>query len=75
MRRTEGHYMSGVELHSRRRETGPSATSKIDLRIRAEDFTDGYSLETGLAFQHPTSNTEPLLRLNIEAREEHSSSR
>ena len=34
-----------------------------------EDFTDGYSLEsTDWRFNIRPSNTEPLLRLNIEAR-------
>ena len=34
-----------------------------------EDFTDGYSLETAQwRFNIRGSNTEPLLRLNIEAR-------
>ena len=34
-----------------------------------EDFTDGYSLETPeWRFNIRASNTEPLLRLNIEAR-------
>ena len=36
-----------------------------------EDFTDGYSLETSeWRFNIRGSNTEPLLRLNIEARKE-----
>ena len=36
-----------------------------------EDFTDGYSLETtNWRFNIRPSNTEPLLRLNIEARKE-----
>ena len=36
-----------------------------------EDFTDGYSLETAdWRFNVRPSNTEPILRLNIEAREE-----
>ncbi len=35
----------------------------------AEDFTDGYSLNTAdWRFNIRPSNTEPLLRLNIEAR-------
>ena len=35
-----------------------------------EDFTDGYSLETDeWRFNIRPSNTEPLLRLNIEARQ------
>jgi len=38
----------------------------------AEDFTDGYSLETAAwRFNIRPSNTELLLRLNIETREEH----
>ena len=36
-----------------------------------EDFTDGYSLETPeWRFNIRSSNTEPLLRLNIEARKQ-----
>ena len=36
-----------------------------------EDFTDGYSLETtDWRFNIRPSNTEPLLRLNIEARKD-----
>jgi phosphomannomutase len=37
----------------------------------SEDFTDGYSLESDVwRFNIRGSNTEPLLRLNIEAREQ-----
>ncbi len=68
----EGHYMSG-ELNY----TVANANRSIsDVKDRfanqgAEDFTDGYSLETRMwRFNIRPSNTEPLLRLNIEAREE-----
>jgi phosphomannomutase len=67
-----GHFMSG-ELNYK--------VKNIDHVIAAvrekyqghgtEDFTDGYSLETReWRFNIRPSNTEPLLRLNIEARKE-----
>jgi len=66
----EGHYMSG-ELNYKVED----AQKTIDaVRARfskegAEDFTDGYSLTTDdWRFNIRPSNTEPLLRLNIEAR-------
>ena len=65
-----GHYMTG-ELNYRVKDI-KSVISKVQERYRSEgqeDFTDGYSLETPeWRFNIRGSNTEPLLRLNIEAR-------
>jgi phosphomannomutase/phosphoglucomutase len=65
-----GHYMSG-ELNYRVKDI-KAVISKVQERFRGEgqdDFTDGYSLETPeWRFNNRGSNTEPLLRLNIEAR-------
>ncbi|HEX5874733.1 MAG TPA: phosphomannomutase/phosphoglucomutase [Pyrinomonadaceae bacterium] len=67
---TAGHYMSG-ELNYRVEDI-KSAISRVREKFRGqgeEDFTDGYSLETPeWRFNIRSSNTEPLLRLNIEAR-------
>ncbi|HXM34725.1 MAG TPA: phosphomannomutase/phosphoglucomutase [Pyrinomonadaceae bacterium] len=72
----EGHYMSG-ELNYTVKDV-QQVISAVKDRYKnrddedvTEDFTDGYSLETALwRFNIRPSNTEPLLRLNIEAREE-----
>ena len=65
-----GHYMSG-ELNFRVKDI-KSVISSVQEKYRSEgqeDFTDGYSLETPQwRFNIRGSNTEPLLRLNIEAR-------
>jgi phosphomannomutase len=65
-----GHYMSG-ELNYRVKDI-KSVITKVQEKYRTqgqEDFTDGYSLETPeWRFNIRSSNTEPLLRLNIEAR-------
>ena len=65
-----GHYMSG-ELNYRVKDI-KAIISQVQERYREEgkeDFTDGYSLETPeWRFNIRGSNTEPLLRLNIEAR-------
>lgn len=69
---TAGHYMSG-ELNYRVRDI-----RKVIETVREtlgaegqEDFTDGYSLEGhDWRFNIRPSNTEPLLRLNIEARKQ-----
>ena len=65
-----GHYMSG-ELNYRVKDI-KAIISQVQERYRTEgkeDFTDGYSLETPeWRFNIRGSNTEPLLRLNIEAR-------
>ena len=65
-----GHYMSG-ELNYKVKDI-KSVISKVQDRFSSEgqeDFTDGYSLETPeWRFNIRGSNTEPLLRLNIEAR-------
>jgi phosphomannomutase len=67
---TAGHYMSG-ELNYRVSDI-KAVISKVQEKYRTrgqEDFTDGYSLETPeWRFNIRGSNTEPLLRLNIEAR-------
>jgi phosphomannomutase len=65
-----GHYMSG-ELNYRVKDI-KAVISKVQEKYRGQgqdDFTDGYSLETPeWRFNIRGSNTEPLLRLNIEAR-------
>ena len=66
----EGHYMSG-ELNYRVEDAQKTITAVKDRFSKEgrEDFTDGYSLETNnWRFNIRPSNTEPLLRLNIEAR-------
>jgi len=67
-----GHYMSG-ELNYTVNDV-QQVISAVKDRYKndgAEDFTDGYSLETPTwRFNIRPSNTEPLLRLNIEAREQ-----
>ena len=67
-----GHFMSG-ELNYKVKDI-----EKVIAAVRQkyhgqgdEDFTDGYSLETRQwRFNIRPSNTEPLLRLNIEARKD-----
>lgn len=67
-----GHYMSG-EMNYKVKDI-----EKVIAAVRekyhgqgTEDFTDGYSLETPeWRFNIRPSNTEPLLRLNIEARKD-----
>jgi phosphomannomutase len=69
---TAGHYMSG-ELNYRVKDI-KKVISEVQEKYRTqgqEDFTDGYSLETAeWRFNIRASNTEPLLRLNIEARKD-----
>jgi phosphomannomutase len=64
-----GHYMSG-ELNFRVKDI-KKIISEVQEKFHTEgqeDFTDGYSLETSeWRFNIRGSNTEPLLRLNIEA--------
>jgi phosphomannomutase len=66
---TEGHYMSG-ELNYRVEDI-KKVISEVKARFSSrgtEDFTDGYSLEAeDWRFNIRPSNTEPLLRLNLEA--------
>jgi phosphomannomutase len=66
----EGHYMSG-ELNYRVEDI-QKVISAVKARFSSrgtEDFTDGYSLEAAdWRFNIRPSNTEPLLRLNLEAR-------
>ena len=67
---TAGHYMSG-ELNYRVKDIRKVITEvKEKFHTQGqEDFTDGYSLETAeWRFNIRGSNTEPLLRLNLEAR-------
>lgn len=67
---TEGHYMSG-ELNYRVEDAQKTIAAVKDQFSKEgeEDFTDGYSLTTpDWRFNIRPSNTEPLLRLNIEAR-------
>jgi len=65
-----GHYMSG-ELNYHVKDV-KATIEKVKEKFHGEgteDFTDGYSLETTeWRFNIRGSNTEPLLRLNIEAR-------
>jgi len=65
----EGHYMSG-ELNYRVDDIQKviAAVKNRFSKGGAEDFTDGYSLTTDdWRFNLRSSNTEPLLRLNLEA--------
>lgn len=67
---TAGHYMSG-ELNYRVKDIKAVIAKVQELFSNEgqEDFTDGYSLETpDWRFNIRGSNTEPLLRLNLEAR-------
>ena len=65
----EGHYMSG-ELNYRVEDI-KKVIDEVKKRFAGrgkEDFTDGYSLEAeDWRFNIRSSNTEPLLRLNLEA--------
>ncbi len=66
----EGHFMSG-ELNYRVDDikTVIAAVQEKFSKQGSEDFTDGYSLNhTDWRFNIRASNTEPLLRLNVEAR-------
>ena len=67
---TAGHYMSGeLNYHVKDIKAVISAVQQKYHGQGTEDFTDGYSLETAeWRFNIRGSNTEPLLRLNIEAR-------
>jgi phosphomannomutase len=64
-----GHYMSG-ELNYKVKDI-EKVIAGVKAKFHAEgteDYTDGYSLETPeWRFNIRASNTEPLLRLNIEA--------
>jgi phosphomannomutase len=65
----EGHFMTGelnYRVHDIRKVI--AAVKQQFAKDGQEDFTDGYSLETSeWRFNIRPSNTEPLLRLNIEA--------
>jgi len=65
----EGHFMSG-ELNYRVKDI-KEVIAQVKARFGSqgkEDFTDGYSLDTAdWRFNIRPSNTEPLLRLNLEA--------
>ncbi len=65
------HFLSG-ELNYRVRDTG-GVIDRVRSRFHGEgteDFTDGYSVESAdWRFNVRPSNTEPLLRLNVESRE------
>ncbi len=68
----EGHYMSG-ELNYRVDDIQKVIAAVKDRFSKEgrEDFTDGYSLNMDdWRFNIRPSNTEPLLRLNVEARKE-----
>jgi phosphomannomutase len=65
----EGHHMSG-ELNYRVKDTAAAIKAvREKFKMRGEeDFIDGYSLNGGRwRFNIRPSNTEPLLRLNVEA--------
>ena len=65
----EGHFMSG-ELNYRVKDIQEviAAVKQRFAKEGQEDFTDGYSLESSdWRFNIRPSNTEPLLRLNLEA--------
>ncbi len=67
----EGHFMSG-ELNYRVKDIQKviADVKQKFAKEGKEDFTDGYSLESAdWRFNIRPSNTEPLLRLNIEARQ------
>ena len=67
----DGHYMTG-ELNYRVRDIQEviGAVKERFSKDGKEDFTDGYSLDTiDWRFNIRPSNTEPLLRLNVEARQ------
>ena len=66
---TEGHYMTGeLNYHVKDIQKVISAVKERFSKDGKEDFTDGYSLDTSdWRFNIRPSNTEPLLRLNIEA--------
>ena len=62
-------HVGRTQLSSQRHQSGDQQGSGKISRQGQEDFTDGYSLETPeWRFNIRGSNTEPLLRLNIEAR-------
>jgi phosphomannomutase len=67
---TQGHFMSG-ELNYRVQDS-KQVIAAVQESFKDEgtpDFTDGYSLTADVwRFNIRPSNTEPLLRLNIEAR-------
>jgi len=68
----EGHFMTG-ELNYKVKDIKAVMTEvqKKYSHMGEESFIDGYSLETpSWRFNIRSSNTEPLLRLNVEAREE-----
>jgi len=68
----ENHVLSG-EINFHVNDTG-EVIERVRERFRdegSEDFTDGYSVESDdWRFNVRPSNTEPLLRLNVEAREQ-----
>ncbi|MFQ5901679.1 MAG: phosphomannomutase, partial [Thermodesulfobacteriota bacterium] len=69
----DGHYMSG-ELNYRVKDI-KEVMENVQRRFKGsgeEDFIDGYSVKKdGWRFNIRPSNTEPLLRLNVEAGHEH----
>jgi len=67
-----GHYMSGeLNYHVKDIKAVIEKVKEVFQAEGQEDFTDGYSLETPeWRFNIRGSNTEPLLRLNIEARKQ-----
>jgi phosphomannomutase len=69
----QGHYMSGEFNYTVKNIK--EILGKVRQRYKdygKEDYIDGYSLETETwRFNIRASNTQPLLRLNIEAKENH----
>ncbi len=68
----EGHYMSGEHNYEVGREKIKKILEKVRQRYKdygKEDFIDGYSLESkDWRFNLRPSNTQPLIRLNVEAK-------
>lgn len=66
----DGHYMSGeLNYHVADVQGTIDAVKERFAKEGKEDLTDGYSLNTNdWRFNIRPSNTEPLLRLNLEAR-------
>ncbi len=69
----QGHYMSGEFNYTVKNIQEILETVRQRYKdYGKEDFIDGYSLESeNWRFNIRPSNTQPLLRLNVEAKENH----